>query len=105
MKKTYITPASEVIDLHAEAPIMAGSIQIDKGEGTATGDEALSHKGGWNASDWAEYPHTAARHRPETTNLPRPLPQGAGRGKPFQDTRRPAPTAFHVAPRRFTPST
>ena len=49
MKKTYITPASEVIDLHAEAPIMAGSIQIDKGEGTATGDEALSHKGGWNA--------------------------------------------------------
>lgn len=55
MKKTYITPASEVVGLHAEAPIMAGSsIQIDKGEGTATGDEALSHKGGWNASDWAE---------------------------------------------------
>lgn len=40
MKKTYITPASEVVGLHAEAPIMAGSIQIDKG--------------GWNASDWAE---------------------------------------------------
>ena len=55
MKKTYITPASEVVGLHAEAPIMAGSsIEIEKGEGTAIGDEALSHKGGWNASDWAE---------------------------------------------------
>ena len=54
MKKTYITPASEVVGLHAEAPIMAGSMDIEKGEGTATGEQALSQKNVWNYNNWAE---------------------------------------------------
>jgi|GEM_PF-1818096 len=55
MKKTYITRASEVVGLHAEAPIMAGSsIEIEKGEGTAIGEQALSQKNVWNYNNWAE---------------------------------------------------
>ena len=54
MKKTYIAPTAEAVSLHAEAPIMAGSITIEKGDGTATGSEALSHKGGWSSENWAE---------------------------------------------------
>ena len=54
MKKTYIAPTAEAVSLHAEAPIMAGSITIEKGEGTATGGEALSPQGGWSADNWAE---------------------------------------------------
>ena len=54
MKKTYLTPQAEVVSLYSETPIMAGSITIEKGEGTATGSEALSHKGGWSSENWAE---------------------------------------------------
>lgn len=55
MKKAYIRPASATVRMETEAPIMAASVRIEKGEGYATGDEALNNKyqGGWSSEDWS----------------------------------------------------
>lgn len=46
MKKSYISPSTEVIVLHAEG-VVAGSFIIS---GTGGGDEALSNKRGGNSN-------------------------------------------------------
>lgn len=55
MKKAYQTPKAEVISLYAEAPIMAGSIDMGLNEDVDTGaSDAYSQKSGWSADNWSE---------------------------------------------------
>ncbi len=50
MKKAYITPKAEVLDIMSEG-FMCASSAYDKNEGTA--EQWSQHKGGWDSSDWS----------------------------------------------------
>lgn len=55
MKKKYIRPASETFRLETEGTLLSGSrLLIEKGEGTATGSEALTDRktGMWDSDLW-----------------------------------------------------
>ena len=55
MKKIYIRPASETFRLETEGTLLSGSdLRIQKGEGTATGGEALTDRktGMWDSDLW-----------------------------------------------------
>lgn len=55
MKKMYIRPASETLRLETEGTLLNGSNQrIEIGEGTATGNEALTDRktGMWDSDLW-----------------------------------------------------
>ena len=55
MKKKYIRPASETFRLETEGTLLSGSDpRIQKGEGTATGGEALTDRktGMWDSDLW-----------------------------------------------------
>ncbi len=55
MKKMYIRPASETLRLETEGALLQASTQrIEIGEGTATGDEALTDRktGMWDSDLW-----------------------------------------------------
>ena len=61
MKKTYIAPASETIQIAAEGPLAlsAGSKLNDKNQGLRPGEDNFngefnSNKQGWDASDWSD---------------------------------------------------
>lgn len=58
MKRTYQSPACEVIGLHAESPLLTASsnnVHIEMGDGTAVGSESLTQKkGAWSSDQWAE---------------------------------------------------
>lgn len=56
MKKTYITPTGAVLRMESESPIMAASLRIEKGEGTAAGSETLSNRkqGIWDSESWMQ---------------------------------------------------
>lgn len=55
MKKTYIIPTAEIIDLHVEAPILAGSEKnIGFGEGEKDAAESLIAKNIWKNYNWNE---------------------------------------------------
>lgn len=53
MKKTYTSPAAEVIDLFIEAPILAGTTGMDVTDKTGADDELdiLSNKTIWNYNE------------------------------------------------------
>ncbi len=51
MKKAYITPNSEAVDLNLES-VLCGS-GIEKSSETLTGDQGLSNKGGWSSDNWS----------------------------------------------------
>lgn len=54
MKKTYIVPASEVISLNTETPILSNSPikEIHDDEAISSKDEMLSNKNVWNYPNW-----------------------------------------------------
>ena len=55
MKKMYIRPASETLRVETEGTLLSGSyLHIEKGEGTATGSEALTDRktGMWDSDLW-----------------------------------------------------
>ncbi len=58
MKRKYLSPACEAIELHAESPLLTpspGEVQIEKGEGTAEGLESLTQKkSAWSSDNWTE---------------------------------------------------
>lgn len=53
MKKTYTSPAAEVIDLFIEAPILAGTTGMDVTDETGVNNELgiLSNKTIWNYNE------------------------------------------------------
>lgn len=55
-KKYYVTPATEVIGLHTESNILAGSVEGFKGSLTEEeGSEELSRKkGGFGGNLWSD---------------------------------------------------
>lgn len=61
MKKTYIAPASVIVELSTESVILTasltsdGSLNTDISIGTDEYDgEFRANKKGWNSSDWSE---------------------------------------------------
>ncbi len=54
MKRAYITPNSEVVDLNLESSILCPSIVIQKSsDETLECDLGLSNKGGWSSDNWS----------------------------------------------------
>ena len=53
MKKTYTSPAAEVIDLFIEAPILAGTTEMDVTDKTGVNNELgiLTNKTIWNYNE------------------------------------------------------
>ena len=59
-RRKYVAPAAETLHMEAESPLLSASdpqtFSIEKGEGTATGGEALSNKkhGIWDSDSWLQ---------------------------------------------------
>lgn len=56
MKKTYIQPTAETINLSTENQLLAnsGDPTYVRNDEELDGDAALSNHKGWNSSDWSE---------------------------------------------------
>lgn len=52
MKKVYIAPSVEVLNLQVENLIASSPLDVYDNE-TAKGGSALSNKKGWNSEDWS----------------------------------------------------
>ena len=57
MKKTYIAPALQPVELNIETPILEASpLPVkpdDPGEVDASADAWTNKRGGWSSSDWS----------------------------------------------------
>ncbi len=54
MKRAYITPSSEVVNLNLESVLCGSDISVMKTSDDIriTGDTGLSNKGGWSSDNW-----------------------------------------------------
>ena len=57
MKKTYIAPALQSVELNIETPILEASLTVNHEDDTNVVDELTgawtNKRGGWNSSDWS----------------------------------------------------
>ncbi len=54
MKRAYITPSSEVVNLNLESVLCNSGISVMKtsDDMRITGDQGYSSKGGWSSDNW-----------------------------------------------------